>query len=360
EAMRQGLDFFTVLKLLPFLLPNALRFAIPGTILFAACSVYGRLSASNEIVSLKSFGIHPWTIFMPTFVLAILLSFFTVWLNDLAVSWGRRQAQRVILQSVEQIAYAMLAKQRSYSTEQFAIHVEDVQGRDLIRPRLTIHGNGTAPVTTLVAAKARLVCNLEEDQLVIHLTDGELNSSKANIRFSETIPYPIPLSMASGTGQQMEKPSNTPMRDIPKIVEKYRQEQLTATKDNAAEATLAMFSGRFDQLTGYSWTQKNQPLKNATDRLHRLETEPWRRMANGFSCFFFVLVGAPLAVRLRNSDLWTSFALCFLPILLVYYPLLLFGVDRAKEGILPPYFVWVGNFVLLIWGAWLLRKTFRY
>ena len=58
--------------------------------------------------------------------------------------------------------------------------------------------------------------------------------------------------------------------------------------------------------------------------------------------------------------MWTSFGLCFLPILLLYYPLLMYGLDRAKSGALPPYCIWLGNLVLLGGSFWLLRKVMRY
>ena len=67
-----------------------------------------------------------------------------------------------------------------------------------------------------------------------------------------------------------------------------------------------------------------------------------------------------MAIRRRNQDFLTSFFLCFLPILLVYYPLLVWGVDGAKHGELPAYSVWAGNMLLFIWGAYLLRKVVRY
>jgi lipopolysaccharide export system permease protein len=73
-----------------------------------------------------------------------------------------------------------------------------------------------------------------------------------------------------------------------------------------------------------------------------------------------VLVGAPLAIRLRNADFLTSFFLCFGPILIVFYPLLAFGVDQAKSGDLPPHAVWIGNVVLAAAGAWIMRKVVRY
>jgi lipopolysaccharide export system permease protein len=51
EAIRQGLGLLPILRLVPYFLPNALVYAVPGTILFAVCSVYGRMSADNEIIA---------------------------------------------------------------------------------------------------------------------------------------------------------------------------------------------------------------------------------------------------------------------------------------------------------------------
>ena len=67
-----------------------------------------------------------------------------------------------------------------------------------------------------------------------------------------------------------------------------------------------------------------------------------------------------MAICLRNRDFLTSFFLCFLPILIVYYPLMIFGADQVKNGNLPTIFVWAGNAMLLLWGVWLLRRVIRY
>jgi len=109
------------------------------------------------------------------------------------------------------------------------------------------------------------------------------------------------------------------------------------------------------------------PLHVLTGRLHdcrrhlyRLLTEPHRRWSAGFSCLCFVWVGAPMAIRLRHREFLTSFFLCFLPVLVVYYPLLMLGIDGAKHGTVPPATVWAGNLLLIAWGAWLLRRVLRY
>ena len=67
-----------------------------------------------------------------------------------------------------------------------------------------------------------------------------------------------------------------------------------------------------------------------------------------------------MAIRLRNAQPLTSFFLCFAPILFVYYPALVYTVDAAKGGRFPAFTVWAGNVILLVWGAYLLRKVRRY
>jgi lipopolysaccharide export system permease protein len=155
-------------------------------------------------------------------------------------------------------------------------------------------------------------------------------------------------------------PSNCPLSRIGQETGRQRQRIRQIQQQQAAVAAYQLVSGDFAGLTGSPWDARRHELELARYRFFRLRTEPWRRWANGFSCFFFVMAGIPLAIRLRNSDVLTSFFLCFLPILLVYYPLLAFGVDRAKGGALPPYTVWLGNFILLLAGLWLFRRVLRY
>jgi lipopolysaccharide export system permease protein len=361
EAMLQGLGPVPVLKLIPYLLPNALRFAVPGTILFAACSVFGRMAAANEITAVKSLGVAPLVLLAPAMLLSFVLSLVTVWLNDVAVSWGSEGVHRVVIQSVEEIAYGMLHTQRSYSTRKFSINVMRVDGRQLVRPTVVFRGSDDSPAMTLTAQRAELFCNLRDNTLKIQLVDGSMEMEDGvSVRFLDDIVHEVPLTQAMNKEDDVEGPSHLPLWKIPEALADQQREIEQMQKTMAAEAAFQMLGGDFDQLVGPEWNERQEKLRLAWERKFRLQTEPWRRWATGFSCFFFVLVGAPLAIRLRNSDLWTSFAVCFLPILVVYYPLLALGVDRAKGGALPPYAVWLGNGVLLLVGLWLLKKVKRY
>lgn len=361
EAIRQGLGPMPVLRLIPYAIPNALRFAVPGTILFATCSVYGRLAAANEITAIKSLGISPLVVVKPAWLLAFFVSLVAVWLNDVAVSWGQQGMRRVILNSVEQIAYGMLRTQRSYSCNRFSINVKRVDGRTLVLPTICIESKDGSPPMVVTAQKAELRSDPEQNLLSLRLTNGRVTfGERVTMTSPDTEEVQIPLSEASRSGDLSGGPSQCPLWRIGAEIRAQEEHIQSLRREMAAEAAFQMLTGDLASLTHASWAGKINRVNEAVIRIHRLETEPWRRWANGFSCLFFVMIGAPLAIRMRNADIWSSFAVCFLPILILYYPLLALGVDRAKLGEFPPYSVWLGNVILAAVGLWTLRKVLRY
>jgi len=360
EAIRHGLPPAQVVRLVPYFLPIALWIAVPGTLLLAATSVYGRLSGWNEIVAAKAQGISPRKLLEPIWVLAFCLSLVTVYLNDLAVSWGRVGAENLLVRSAEEIAYGMLRTQPTFAMGGLEITVKQVVGRRLLRPHIWVKGKGSGSDVTIVADEVELKTDHERNELILILqnptfvTELGYGGQFPNERFE----YPIPLPDAKLAGDL--SPSQLELRVIPAEIVKQKERIERREKEMAAKAACQMLSGDLGALTGNEWEIHARLLRLDRERLCRLRAEPHRRWSAGFSCLCFAWVGAPLAIRLRNRDVLTSFFLCFLPILIVYYPLLVFGVDAAKVGRLPPWSVWLGNVLLIAWGGYLLRKVLRY
>src|SRR6056297_1149215 len=117
EALSQGLGAAAVLRLMPFALTISLQHAFPATSLFSVCCVYGRMSADGEVATVKASGISPLILLQPALAFALLLSPVSVYLTDLAVSWGRPGIERVVLASIEDITYRVLKNQHSYTSE---------------------------------------------------------------------------------------------------------------------------------------------------------------------------------------------------------------------------------------------------
>jgi lipopolysaccharide export system permease protein len=362
EAIRMNLGLMPALRLVPYVLPTSLSFAVPGTILFTCCQVYGRMSADNEVVAAKALGISPLVLLAPAFGLALVLSMVGVWLNDLAFTWGHAGVQRVILHSVEEIAYNMLRTQKSYSNQRFSIIVKDVQGRKLIRPIMTFQSGSDSETWTVSAAQAELQSNLERNTLVLIMDDCEIDVAGARSSLPGRTVQEIPLALASASKRQFTEgsPAHLPLAAISGETERQIETIRNLEQAAAADNALALVTGQFADLSDGTWGLRRQELALARLRLNKLRTEPFRRWAAGFSALCFVLVGAPFAIWARRSDLMSTFGCLFVPILIVYYPFFMYGFDRAKAGALPPYSVWAANLVMVAIGLWMLRRVVRY
>lgn len=358
EALVQGLGAKHMLQLVPYLLPNALLYSVPGTILFAVAIVYGRMAGTNEVVAVKAQGISPMAVLWPTILLAIVLSFITVWLNDVAMTWGYYGMKQVFVDGVEDIILGILRTQRSYSNDKFSINVKRVDDRVLINPTFTFNASKDSPAVTITSQEAELHSTPGSGVLTMIFRDGSVDVGGTRFDFPDTLEREIPLE--DGKEKGSTPAAHTPLRLLPTEIVRQRATVRRFEEQMTAEAGYQLLTGELASLPHGTWEQRAHDLQGLRWQLYRLMTEQPRRWANGFSCLSFALVGACLAIQLRNSDPLAVFFRCFGLILLVYYPLLMYGVDRAKSGSVTPYMVWLGNVILLLWGLWLLRRVLRY
>ena len=67
--------------------------------------------------------------------------------------------------------------------------------------------------------------------------------------------------------------------------------------------------------------------------LASIDAERHMRPALALGCLCFALVGCPVGIWFSKSDYLSAFITCFLPIVIVYYPLMLCGINMARSGI---------------------------
>jgi lipopolysaccharide export system permease protein len=375
ELLEKGLGPWQIARLVPYLLPGALRNSIQGAILFAVCSVFGRMAANNELLAVNSLGIPSLAMVHPALLLAFLLSLVCVWLNDVRAWWSDDGIRGVVLESVEEIAYRALESERSYATGQIAIHVQGVEGRRLVHPTVTYWPRGEAAVVTISAESGRLRTNLADKTLSIVLHNGmAFAGQELTVAFPDTFEQIVPLSDASRDEPNWPA-QNQSLRRLAGAIAHQRREvsRLAWSLASAAEEPASADSPGQTQATvplpaedssiagSATWNSNLQRLSEQQRlvverrRLAKLESEPHKRWSSGFACLAFAMLGIPAAVRLRSGDYVTSFFMCFMPIVLVYQPLQFFCFDLAQVGRLPAWAPWLTNVALATAGAALMR-----
>ncbi len=359
EALDHGLGPDIILRLIPYVLPKALMFAMPATCLFSACVVFGRLAAENELIAIESLGLPKSVLVGPALVLAFLASLFAVWMNDISFAWSYWGVERVVMESSDKVIYGMLQQEGSFSTDRFSIEVDGVEDRRLIHPVITIrnqkHGDAR-----IIATEAVLVSNPETHSLKLTVTKGVVDvDGEPSMTFDDSVTHEIPLMSREEIEKSTGNPSHLYLSQIKGAIENQKTELAEIQQENAMLACSQFLSGDLVGLTNVVWDARIEDHDLALQRLNRLHVVPHRRWSQGFSCLAFVVIGIPVAMRLKTSNYATTFGVCFLPILFVYYPLFMLGLNGAKLGTMPPYGAWLGNVACMLIGSLLLVRELR-
>lgn len=358
EASESGLGPMQILQIMPFVVPSLLPFTIPATLLLTICVVYGRIAGDQEITAAKAAGINVMSLLWPALLLGGVLSIGSLVLTDQVIPWAVANIQRTVAAAMEDIFLDLLRTQHHMTDDRrgFSVTVEDVRDDVLIGPVFQYTPRGSSPVT-IQAEQATLDFDLKQQHVMLHLVRGYLDAPGGQIAWFEHEDQPFPLP------QEVSRPKARHMtiRDIRRHLRESDVKFAEAREHRDAETALALLSGDFDRMLQPDFRVHEYNIATERDEQARLHTEVHSRFSMSVSCLFFVLVGGPFSILQGRKQFLTSFFLCFLPILLIYYPATLLMMNLSKSGTVEPeYVMWLGNAMLLLAGAHLLRKVLRH
>jgi lipopolysaccharide export system permease protein len=194
----------------------------------------------------------------------------------------------------------------------------------------------------------------------VFLVGAEITNPREDVALidKDVIHIPIPSNndaMNEKRTQEWTTPEMTREQvKYRRLIQKERQRQAMA-------AALWMGSGRFRRV---DWAQVQTAFIDYgywTQKLYEYETEKQMRIALACGSFFFVLLGAPVGILFAKGDFLSAFITCFVPIIVLYYPLTLLAVNLGKDNILNPTIaLWGGNTLLAILAGFVLPPIIRH
>jgi lipopolysaccharide export system permease protein len=343
QFLDRGFGLQLSVSSLCYLWPLPVRFAIVCACIFAACNVFGRMAADNELLAIQGAGVSLLKLIWPVVGLAIPLSFVCVWLEDLALTWGHEHVQRCVLQSAGDIVYQALRSRRTYRTNQFEIIVKGIDGNRLIQPVVTFLANDERGAI-IGADEGFLETGFPEPILQLSVQSGYLRTpSGLQIEFTDQWTQAIPLEIKRGDAF-----------DLRRIRE--QQQEVIQLRQKLAAARVHSHADRGESTTRVALERE---LSQCERWLERLEARFQKKWSSAFCCLFGTILSIPVAILLRTHGI-NSFFLCFLPILLLYEPLTMLCYELAKAGRVSEYIIWSGNAVMGVLGGQLMWRVRRH
>ena len=348
-----------LIEILPYLVPSMLPYTIPATMLLTVTVVYGRVAADHEITAAKAAGISAMSLLWPSFIMAAVLSVVSLLLTDQVVPWAFTNIERHVAQMLETIFLDILRSQKMYihRDPSLQITVLDVEGKKLIQPlfRYTPKGGGTMNVS---AAEATIHFDLDKQVVLVDLENFNLEvPNKQNFRSRQHEPFSFPIP----TPPARLQPMHCSIHELRQNLAAKETTLESHRRDRDLETAFALATGEFDRLYAPELLQYDIDWQNNQEDIARIHTDIHKRFALSASCFFFAFLGAPFSVLQARRQVLTSFFMCFLPILLLYYPIALLMMDQSKSGVLnPAWAMWTGNAILVPFALTTLRKVLKH
>ena len=373
KAASVGLGPGEILRLVPYMIPPSLPYTIPVSLLFAATVVYGRLASDNEVIAVKTAGLSVMVLLWPTWIMGLGLSLALSILSATAIPEASQEGRKVIFANVEDLFYKKLKMDRVFDVKSwpFLVSVRDVEGRVMIGATFKKRSERVEPAVKLPEALADepdsfdmiikaerswIKFDFDAGMLHVYFEDADIrqsgdNANQSNVKKTQ-MDFPIPGKGQIGGDKMTEEMTVAEMKAKE---DEYREKILVERKAQAVAAAWFMGSGRLNLV---QWSDI-QAAYARYDFWHgeitKFETEIQMRLSMAWGSLFFVILGAPVGILFARRDFLSAFITCFMPIILLYYPIMLFGMNLGKEGIIPSYCVWASNGVLgVIAGFWAL------
>jgi lipopolysaccharide export system permease protein len=356
EASQRGLKPNQILIAIPLLIPSFLPYTIPATTLFASCVVYGRLAHDNEVLAIKAAGINVMKIVWPALFLGVTASAVTMGLYYRLIPYTHSLLRAKVMNDIEEYLYDLLRRDKCIKQARmpYVMWVRQVEGRrllDVVFKRLDKHNHYDVIAR---AQEADLRVDKTNQRILVRMHDGEVINEDTMERgyFKERVwEVPLPADLGADTKpdrrglswQQLRQRTAKLREEIGELERKIETERHEPAPSRAATAV-----GHLE----------NQ-IKERDVEIRCIQAEMAMRPALSFGCLCFVLAGCPVGIWFSRSDYLSAFITCFLPIVFLYYPLLLCSSNYAKQGY-PLAVVWASNAVMVVVGLVLFRQLLKH
>ena len=321
-VVSRGVPLADVGRMILYLIPSFLVFTIPMAFLLAVLLAFGRLSADNEIVVIKSSGLSLSQMLPPVIFCALVAVMLALGASSVGVPWGNSAFKELSFQVLKRNITATIREKTFWDdipgivmyTDQY-----DEQSSTLKGVIINDGRNSDRPMT--IFARDGVVSSAPGSQaLLLTLHNGSIHMTGAGglyrlVNFGE-------YSMTVG-----QKGSGTTIaRSEPDMWLSELQSQLL------------------------------DPGISAKKRL-KLLSEFHSRFTFPFASLVFAILAVPLGIQNRRSGKSGGFTVS-MAIILAYYVLTSVVRMLSEKGTVPPAVaLWLPNFIFLFLGLFLLRMA---
>jgi len=322
--------------------PAALVLTVPMAVLVGIVTAFGRLSADNEIIAMKTAGVGMQKMIVPVVILTLIVSVFMMFFMDFSIPKGN-QAYTKLYAELRRKHPALVLEPNTIMEEM------SLEGRKWYFKDID---QNTGKMKSIViwerSGDTPKIITAQEGELKFFGSWTALNLYNGNIYQSDT---KDPLK--GYTTGSFDK--NRIMLNIAKSLES--DERIAASARNMSISDARNELNRLYSQLASPMTQNYVKDYIQKYQINDYKVEIYKKISIPFASFVFGLIGVPLGLIVRRGGRMVGLGVG-VSLIIVYYILLNIGEKLSKAGLYPPLLgAWTPNILLGIVAIVLIIKT---
>lgn len=323
-----------LLKFMGLVLPFSLIFTIPWGFLTAILLVFGRLSANNEIISMRMAGMSFQRICAAVFALAIAFSAFSYYIN-VSVAPKCEKEMRGILYDLwtDDPLSIFEADTVIDQLDGMRIYIREKEGNILRDFQLT-QIEGTKPVAILRSPEVHVEIADDGNTLNLIMKDSVIEPY-------EVAGQPDTLMPATYIGEQIRPIS---------LIELKKKARRDSISNHTSASLKERLKKGIDSDSGKPLTENN---------ISAIKTEISKRTSFSLACLTFAFLGIPLGITAQRRETSIGFVLGLAIASIYFFLILLIGMASENPSVYPQLLMWLPNVIFLALGLRMFWKLVK-
>ncbi len=319
----------TVLSFIAFVLPFSMTFTIPWGFLTAVLLVFGRLSADNEIIALRSNGVSFTRVFYPVLGIALFLVGVCFWINTEVAP----KAQYAMLTSLYRIATSNPTAmfQADEVVDQFPdrrIYVGSREG-DLMKNLIVFEIDEKGIPSKVVFAKTgTLTSDMQHNRLLLKVQDAHFEQR------DHRQPDQVDMIRQGITMREGVFPMS-----LQKLFDQKKRE-----KPLSSHTLQELFV---------------ELAKPDCPRRLAFQVEISKRFSLSLAALSFALIAVPLGITAHRKETSVGFALSLVIAFGYFFFIIVADTFRNNANAFPVILIWLPNLFFTGLGIWLFSRLAR-
>jgi lipopolysaccharide export system permease protein len=324
--VNHGVPLLGIAKIIFYLLPGLILFALPATVLIAVFIAFLRLSADNEIQAIKTSGIGLYQLLPPVVFVSGIAFLIGCFISFVGAPLGNR--------SFKELAFRMASSKPDMGIRErifcepfpgVTFYVNSFSVRDKTMSDIFLVDRRDPSVTNSITAKeGRIYVNPNSKRITVYLTDGIVFATDKNLEVARTIKFSTyDLSLSP-------------------------EDLMPALSSRTADPNEMFVQDLLQKL-------KTTPRSDA--RYNEMVMELMEKFSIPFSVFLMGMIGVPLGAQIRSGGRFAGIVISLL-VFGIYYVFVASMRGLRESGILSPYIgAWLPDLFLLASCVFLMKRA---